>query len=157
MLSFHMLEIKNGVLRARLWLPRPIQEVFIFFSDAENLEKITPLWLHFWITSPKPIPMKRGTRIDYKLRLKGLPLRWQSEISVWDPPHCFVDEQRKGPYKKWRHEHRFQEKDGGTLVLDEVQFAAWGGKIVEKLFVEKDLRRIFEFRQGAMQTTFTKS
>ncbi|MDB6029984.1 MAG: hypothetical protein JWM16_322 [Verrucomicrobiales bacterium] len=147
-----MLEIKNGVLRAELWLPKPLEEVFTFFADAQNLEKITPPWLSFWIVSPRPIAMKQGTLIDYKLRLKGFPLRWQSEISVWDPPHCFVDEQRKGPYRRWRHEHRFQPKDGGTLVRDEVQFAAWGGRIVERLFVEKDLKRIFDYRQAAMGT-----
>lgn len=147
-----MLEIKNGVLRAELWLPKPLEEVFTFFADAQNLEKITPPWLSFWIVSPRPIAMKQGTLIDYKLRLKGFPSRWQSEISVWDPPHCFVDEQRKGPYRRWRHEHRFQQKDGGTLVLDEVQFAAWGGRIVEKLFVEKDLKRIFSYRQASMGT-----
>ena len=112
LLPLYMLEIKNGVLRAETWLPRPLAEVFHFFSDAENLEKITPPWLKFWIVSPRPIEMQTGTLIDYKLRLKELPLRWQSEISVWDPPYCFVDEQRKGPYRVWKHEHRFEEQTG---------------------------------------------
>lgn len=152
-----MLEIKPGLLLAEIWLPRPIDEVFAFFSSAENLESITPPWLKFWITTKRPIEMRQGTLIDYKLKLKGIPLRWRSEITVWNPPHCFVDEQRKGPYRAWRHEHRFQAKDGGTVVHDEVRYSVWGGKLADCLFVKKDLERIFHFRQEMMRGIFSRS
>src|ERR1700761_1668298 len=87
------------VLRDELWLPRPIDEVFGFFSDAYRLEMITPPWLHFHVQTPKPILMSPGRLIDYKLRLHGIPLRWRTEISEWQPPYRFVDRQLRGPYR----------------------------------------------------------
>jgi len=82
-------------LRTEIWLPAPRDEVFGFFSRAENLQALTPEWLHFSILTPSPIVMQRGTLIDYRIKVHGLPMRWRSEISVWDPPHVFVDEQRR--------------------------------------------------------------
>src|SRR5579871_5848818 len=87
------------------FLPRPLEEVFPFFADAGNLPILTPPWLHFHILTTRPIEMRRGALIDYRLRIHGLPIRWQSEIVEWDPPHRFVDEQRRGPYRLWHHEH----------------------------------------------------
>lgn len=128
-------------------LKLPIEQVFDFFSNAENLESLTPPWLGFEIRSPKPLPMHVGTIIDYRIRLRGIPLRWRSEITAWEAPHRFVDEQRKGPYRFWIHEHRFEERDGGTDVIDEVHYSVWGGKWIHRLFVLRDLERIFDFRQ----------
>ena len=91
-------------------LAAPLESVFAFFSDAANLELLTPGWLHFRILSPLPLAMAVGTRIDYRLRLRGVPIRWQSEITAWEPPCRFVDEQRRGPYRVWIHEHRFAEE-----------------------------------------------
>ncbi len=133
-------------LRNEVWLPRPIDEVFEFFSDAYNLETLTPPILRFEVLTPAPIRMETGTLIDYKLRLRGLPVRWQSEITAWEPPHRFVDEQRRGPYSMWVHEHTFVEKDGGTLAKDNVDYSVPGGALVNRLFVARDVRKIFEYR-----------
>ena len=133
-------------LRNEVWLPRPIGEVFEFFADAHNLETITPPMLRFEALTPAPIRMGAGTLIDYKLRLRGIPMRWRSEITAWEPPHRFVDEQRRGPYSMWVHEHTFEEKDGGTLARDIVEYAVPGGALVNRLFVARDVRRIFEYR-----------
>ena len=138
--------LKTFTLKSEVWLPRPIGEVFEFFSDAHNLETITPATLRFEVLTPSPIRMEVGTLIDYKLRLRGAPIKWQSEITVWEPPYRFVDEQRRGPYRLWTHEHTFVEKDGGTLAKDKVEYAVLGGALVNKLFVERDVRRIFEYR-----------
>jgi len=109
------------VYESSIWLPRPLDEVFAFFSDASNLEVITPPWLSFSVVTPAPIEMRPGTLIDYRLRFRGFPLRWRSEITSWDPPHRFADAQVKGPYRQWIHEHTFVEKDGGTLAGDRVE------------------------------------
>lgn len=128
-------------------LPRSRERVFEFFADAFQLEALTPPWLRFKVLTPAPIQIAAGTRIDYRLRLRGIPIRWQSSISVWDPPRRFVDEQIRGPYRRWRHEHVFEEVAGGVLCRDVVDYAVLGGSLVDALFVRPDLRRIFRFRQ----------
>jgi ligand-binding SRPBCC domain-containing protein len=120
--------------------------VFAFFSEAQNLERITPPWLNFQILTPPPLTMAVGTIIDYRLRLHSIPLRWQSEITAWEPPYRFVDEQRRGPYRSWIHAHSFQEEGGVTVVRDDVRYAVPGGRLIQRFFVEPDLRRIFAFR-----------
>ena len=140
-----------ATLKTRQWFPRPLHHVFSFFADAGNLEPITPPWLCFRIVGPTPIAMRTGCTIDYRLRLHGLPLRWQSEITVWDPPRRFVDEQRRGPYRTWVHEHEFTERDGGTEVRDFVRYAVPGGRLIDRLLVRRDLRRIFGYRANALR------
>jgi ligand-binding SRPBCC domain-containing protein/ribosomal protein S18 acetylase RimI-like enzyme len=135
------------VLDTHLFLDRPLAEVFPFFAEAANLDAITPPWLRFRTLTPPPIEMRRGAIIDYGLKLHGFPIRWQSEITAYEPPHRFVDEQRRGPYRSWRHEHLFVETDGGTLVEDRVRYSVPGGGLVHALFVRGDLRRTFEYRQ----------
>ena len=141
-------------LATAVLLPRSLTEVFAFFADARNLQTLTPLWLNFEILTPQPIAMKVGALIDYRLRLHGLPLRWQSEITAWEPPHRFVDEQRRGPYRVWIHQHSFVEQNGGTLVRDEVEYAVPGGWLVQRLLVARDLRRIFAFREERLKALF---
>jgi ligand-binding SRPBCC domain-containing protein len=135
-------------------LPRPIAEVFGFFADARNLQTLTPPWLHFEILTPGSIEMAKGTRIDYRLSLHGIPLRWTSDITAWEPLHRFVDEQVRGPYRVWIHEHTFEERPGGTLVRDDVRYAVLGGALINRLFVRPDLRKIFDYRHSRLREIF---
>src|SRR5512139_2675181 len=105
-------------LQTELWLPRPRHEIFPFFAEARNLETLTPPWLNFEVLTPMPIVMRVGTLIDYRIRVRGVPLRWRTEIAEWEPPHRFVDVQLHGPYTLWHHTHTFEERDGGTLCAD---------------------------------------
>lgn len=139
-------------------LPRPQPEVFAFFADARNLERITPAFLDFHVLTGSPIEMRAGALIDYRLRLRGVPLRWQSEITVWDPPHRFADVQRRGPYRQWDHTHTFEEDEGGTIVRDRVLYRLRGPdpltRIVNAVLVAPDTRRIFSFRHAALEECF---
>lgn len=138
-------------------LPRTREEVFGFFSNAKNLEILTPPWLNFEILTPDPIDLKVGTLIDYRLRLRGIPIRWRSEITVWAPPFRFVDEQRKGPYKTWIHEHRFEEQAGSTIAIDHVQYDHFGGLLVNRFFVARDLEKVFAYRRLKLLEIFGSS
>lgn len=147
-------------LTTELWLPRPISDVFHFFSDAGNLDRLTPPWLHFRILAPLPLVMNRGTLIDYTIRWRWVPLRlrWQSAITLWEPPHVFVDEQVRGPYRQWIHRHGFEERDGGTLVRDRVDYAVPGWlaePLLHRVLIGPDLDRIFSYRQQRLQELLT--
>ena len=142
------------IFETELWLPRPRTEVFDFFADAHNLQILTPDFLNFEILTPRPIPMYAGALIDYRLRVHGIPVRWRTKITTWEPPLRFVDEQIRGPYRQWIHEHWFVEKDGGTLCNDEVRYAVWGGAVLNRLFVRRDVRAIFEFRRKKLLEMF---
>lgn len=141
--------------RTELFVPRPLTEVFPFFADARNLEELTPAWLSFDVLTPDPIPMAVGTAIDYRLAWHGIPLRWRSEIAAWDPPHSFIDRQLRGPYRLWHHEHRFEEVEGGTNVIDEVEYAVWGGTLAVNLGVRRDVERIFDYRSQRLAEIFS--
>lgn len=141
-------------LEAELWLPQGREELFPFYGDAYNLESITPPWLHFEVLTPKPIEMKPGALIDYRLRLHGLPIRWRTEIARWEPPIAFLDQQLKGPYRYWRHEHLFEEADGGTRVIDRVDYDFFGGRLAHALIVRRDLEAIFSYRQRKLLERF---
>ncbi|MXX68828.1 MAG: SRPBCC family protein [Gemmatimonadales bacterium] len=142
--------MRDRIFVAWQWVPSPLERTFSFFADAHNLERITPPFVKFRIVTPPPIEMRVGTLIDYRLRLHGIPLRWRSEITHWDPPRRFIDEQRRGPYRKWIHEHRFEAEDGGTRVEDHVTYAVPGGALIDRWFVRPDLKRIFEYRHSAI-------
>ncbi len=141
-------------LETSLWLPQPVDRVFSFFADAANLERLTPPWLRFKILTPLPIEMAVGTRIDYRLRYRGVPLRWRTEFLAWEPPHRFVDSQIKGPYRRWVHEHVFLERDGGTLVVEQVEYALPGGALTNALLIGRDLDRIFAYREQRLLEIF---
>lgn len=139
------------------WLARPRAEVFEFFADAANLERLTPPWLGFEILTPRPIAMRVGALIDYRLRVHGVPLRWRTEITEWQPPLRFVDEQLRGPYRLWHHTHTFTAEGGGTTVHDRVRYAVLGGVLVQKLLVERDVRTIFAYREKVLRELFPPS
>ena len=134
-------------------VPRPLDDVFAFFAEARNLERITPAWLGFSLASPEPEGMGTGTLIEYRLHVHRIPLRWISRIELWEPGRAFVDVQVKGPYRLWHHRHEFQPAGSGTLVRDHVTYALpLGplGDLAHSLFVERDLARIFAFRHEAV-------
>ena len=138
-------------LADELWLPRPRAEVFPFFADTANLETITPPWVNFKIITPLPIAMHAGAKIEYQIRIHGVPVRWKTDIILWEPPLRFRDEQRNGPYRQWVHTHEFEEKDGGTLCRDRVDYAVWGGHLINALFVRRDVKRIFQYRRERLE------
>lgn len=140
-----------GLFRCETIVPRTLEETFAFFSDARNLDRLTPPWVGFQILTPCPISMKQGALIDYRIRVHGVPLSWRSEILRWDPPHDFVDVQVRGPYRWWRHTHRFEACPEGTRVIDEVEYRAPLAWLTHPLMIARDVRRIFEYRQGALR------
>jgi ligand-binding SRPBCC domain-containing protein len=143
-------------LTTELVIDRPLEEVFDFFSDAGNLEAITPPWLNFRIVTPMPIDMKKGALIDYRLQLHGLPIKWRTEIEAWQPPRRFVDQQLRGPYKRWYHEHTFESLSSNqTLAKDRVHYIPRFGSLVHKYFVKPDLLKIFTYRQEQLVKHFT--
>jgi ligand-binding SRPBCC domain-containing protein len=148
------------VLRREQRLPRAPRDVFPFFSDAHNLEAITPPWLGFAVVTPRPIDMRAGALIEYRLRLHGIPLRWRTRIAVWDPPRRFVDVQIRGPYVLWHHTHDFEaDGAGGTVMRDTVRYGLpLGplGRLAHRLLVRRDLEAIFDFRRQAVLASLSK-
>lgn len=135
----------------------PIDKIFEFFSKADNLNLITPPEVNFKILTPLPIEMKKGTLIDYKISLNGIPFSWRTEITSWEPPYRFVDTQIKGPYKIWIHEHTFSETPQGTIVKDSVEYLPKGWiaePLIHNLFVRKKLENIFDYRQNKLSLIF---
>jgi ligand-binding SRPBCC domain-containing protein len=140
-------------LRREQYVDRPLADVFDFFAEAHNLERITPPWLSFTVLTPDPIEMGVGALIEYRLRVHGVPLRWTSRIEDWEPGRSFVDRQLRGPYGLWHHRHTFAEAGQGTVVRDEVDYAMpFGalGDLAHPLFVRRDLERIFAYRHEAV-------
>ena len=133
----------------------PIEQAFAVYGDALNLEPMTPPWLHFEVLTPKPITLGAHALLDYKLRLHGVPIHWQTRIEIWEPPLRFVDIQVRGPYTLWEHTHLFEEDaEGRVAIRDRVRYEIpLGplGEIADRLFVRRDLRRIFDFRAEAVR------
>jgi ligand-binding SRPBCC domain-containing protein len=145
-MSVHVLEREQLV-------SAPVADVFSFFAQARNLEAITPPWLRFEVVGPEPIPMGRGTLIDYRLRLHGVPVRWTSRIEEWEEGRAFVDRQLRGPYRLWHHRHEFVACGDATVVRDRVRYALPLGRLgalAHAAFVRRDLDRIFDFRRAAV-------
>ena len=143
--------MKTFSFEDELVVPAALDEVFPFFAEARNLEKLTPPWLRFEVLTEGPIEMAEGTLIDYRIRWRGIPLRWRTEIEVWEPPHRFVDRQIRGPYRLWRHEHLFTDRGDGTSIIDRVEYAPIGGTLAQRLVVARDVERIFAYRHGVLR------
>ena len=142
------------VLEREQLIERPLEDVFAYFSQARNLERLTPPWLRFEVKTPEPIEMRVGTLIEYRLTLHGLPMRWVSRIDAWEQNVAFEDRQLRGPYSLWHHRHEFEPLGTSrTLVRDRVRYALpLGplGELAHALFVQRDLDRVFAFRRAAI-------
>lgn len=135
----------------------PRERVFEFFSAAENLERLTPPFLRFRIVTPLPIEMRRGQHIEYRIAFGGVPMRWLTEITEWQPNERFVDLQLRGPYRYWHHLHEFRDVDGGTEMTDIVDYELpFGplGALAHELAIRRTLERIFDFRTQAVAAAF---
>jgi ligand-binding SRPBCC domain-containing protein len=150
--------MRYHVLRREQVLPGRPEAVFPFFADAHNLEAITPPWLGFRVITPRPIAMRAGTLIEYRLRLHGLPIGWLTRIEEWEPGTRFVDAQLAGPYRLWHHTHEFEPHRDGTLMRDTVRYALpyWPlGEVAHALLVRRDLAAIFDHRRAAVARLIT--
>jgi len=148
--------MREHLFRAQTDVPAPIDEVFAFFADATNLARITPSKLAFRVLTPSPIEMRVGTIIDYRLRVRGIPVRWRTRIAAWEPGRRFVDEQLKGPYRRWIHQHSFEAIGGGTRMTDEVRYIVPMGWIVHAWLVRPDIERIFAYREQVIREHFKR-
>lgn len=148
--------MKTYTLSKRQFVPYSIHRVFDFFGRAENLQELTPSFLRFQITRT-PIRMEPGARIEYKLHVHGMPIRWKTIIEEWNPPHGFIDVQEKGPYRLWHHTHQFWEADGGTWIEDTVRYALpFGvlGQLVHSVMVKRDVEQIFAYREAKIRELY---
>jgi ligand-binding SRPBCC domain-containing protein len=152
--------VKVHILERSQRVDIPVQRAFDIYADTHNLEPMTPPWLHFRLTNEGPVTMEAGTLLDYALRLHGVPIRWTTRIETWSPPTGFVDTQLEGPYALWEHTHDFEaDGEGATVIHDRVRYAIpLGplGAIAHRLFVRRDLRRIFDYRAAAFSRLVVK-
>ena len=145
--------MRTHVLERSQRVPLNVDDAFAFYGDSDNLERITPPWLRFRILDPRPEALSAGARLEYSLVLHRFPIRWTTEIRIWEPPRHFVDLQVRGPYRLWEHKHTFEPVEGGTVIADRVRYAIpYGplGALAHVAFVRRDLRRIFDYRRDAV-------
>lgn len=141
------------ILERTQFVPVSIQEAFGFFSEAHNLEEITPSWLRFEVLCA-PDRLGYGSLLAYRLELFRVPIHWLTRISTWHPPRSFADEQISGPYPLWEHTHRFSAMDGGTEIYDHVRYRVPGGMLaplVQRPFVGRWLDEIFDYRAARLE------
>jgi ligand-binding SRPBCC domain-containing protein len=150
--------VRTHTLERQQWIGRPLEEVFDFFSRAENLALITPPWMYFDLKTPVPIEMSSGTRIEYRISLLGVPMRWRTLIGHWSPGSGFSDFQERGPYAWWEHHHKFHPMGGGVLMTDRVSYRlpfGWIGLVAHWLVVRRALDAIFDFRFERIEEILT--
>ena len=144
-------------LKYKQIIKKDINEVFNFFSNPENLKKITPKKLGFKILTPKPIKMKEGQLIDYTIKILGKKIRWRTIITDYNPPEMFIDQQLLGPYSMWHHRHEFNIVDNGVEIIDKIDYVVpYGilGRIINFCFIKSDLDRIFHYRYEVIKKYF---
>lgn len=149
--------MKPHLLAFETKLHRPLKEVFDFFSNAENLNKVTPTEVSFSMLTPMPLKMQVGALIDYRIKLSGIPFFWRTQISVWEPPYRFVDEQAKGPYVFWRHEHIFEDKGDYVLMTDRLHYLSPGWflePLIDKFFIRPRIEKIWNYRDQQFKVLF---
>jgi ligand-binding SRPBCC domain-containing protein len=153
--------VSERILERSQRVPVTPDLAFAFYGDALNLQPLTPPWLKFEVTNSEPVTMRAGALLDYRLHLHGVPIRWRTKIESWDAPHGFVDVQLKGPYALWHHTHTFEpDGDGATIIRDRVRYRIpFGpiGDLVDRLFVRRDLKRIFDYRAEAVAERLGRS
>ena len=145
------------IYKQEQYINKPLSQVFPFFERPENLSMLTPNWLNFKIKTPSPIQMKTDAKIEYSIKLFGIPMKWETEIIKYSPPFLFIDEQKKGPYKKWVHTHSFEEINGKVLMKDKIDYDLYGGilkHLIHKFFVKPSITKIFEFRKITIEKEF---
>jgi ligand-binding SRPBCC domain-containing protein len=151
--------LRIHLFERRQRLPVEPAEAFEFFAEAGNLERITPPWLHFRLLEPRPVELGQGTLLHYRLRLRGIPIRWVTRIEEWHPGEGFTDLQLRGPYRHWHHTHSFEPDPEGTVMTDTVRYAMRAGPLGElarRGLVTRDLARIFDFRRDAIAGFFAR-
>ncbi len=147
----------RGILTSDQWVPHDLGKIFAFFSDAYNLERLTPPFLHFKVLSMTTPEIGEGTEIHYKLKVHGMPIRWMSRITDWDKPRAFSDIQVSGPYRYWCHRHLFETDAGGTWIRDRVHYKppmGFLGLWIAGKFVADDVSKIFRYRQRVIEELF---
>ncbi len=151
--------MNDQIFTQQTFLKAPIEQVFSFFCDAHNLEKITPPWLQFKILNQSTPTIQKGTTFTYRLKIHGVPVHWTTLIEEWVPNTYFVDTQIKGPYRKWHHTHTFQSMDGGTQVNDRILYKMHFGRIGHLFagkWVRRDVETIFAYREKAIEAIFSQ-
>ncbi len=145
------------IFEQRQEIDKELYEIFPFFEKPENLGEITPTWINFKINGNKKMKMQENAEFNYTIKMYGIPIRWKTLITKYEPPYLFVDVQKKGPYKKWIHHHHFEEKGGKTIMIDKVEYDLYGGpikKLINKLFIERSVKKIFQFRKEVIKKKF---
>ena len=152
--------MKTYNLEFEQFIDLPIEDVFDFFSKPENLSLITPPRLRFDILTPTPLEMKEGQLIDYSLKILYLiKLHWRTLITDYQKPYKFIDQQIKGPYTLWHHTHTFEEKDGGTLIKDNLKYVipfGWIGRAIHFIYIKHDINGIFQYRHKILNDIFSE-
>lgn len=149
--------MKFHVYHKRTLVNGTLNNVFDFFSKAENLNLLTPPDLKFIILTASPIVMQLGTQINYKLSLNGISFGWRTEITGFEPPLFFEDTQVRGPYRIWKHRHHFEAYGNQTIMTDEVRYLSPGyflEPLINRLFIKKKVERIFEYREKKLSEIF---
>lgn len=148
-------EAQSEVFVCQQWVPHKVDQVFGFFSEAKNLQEITPPWLEFKIKGMSTDSIQKDTHLDYQLKIHEIPVKWTTLITHWEPNKKFQDVQLKGPYDQWHHTHTFETLGDGTLVTDRVQYRVplgFLGQAVGGFFVKRDIEKIFEYRKKKIES-----